>query len=631
MQRGVFLSGLAILVMALVSCAPSTRPVGVPGEGALVVSRLYLDAQGPVRDDVPFLFGGREAVQASVALRSLSSSRLSVQVQCDGPARLRRAGRSGSAPGDRASAPVLVPVWAQAGTSLQAWLAPRARDRLILDIAPQVAGCTLNVNSPVAPGYAISLEREALARPRVTAREAPGRPGAPRQAAHRVAQGDALAAAFRASRPLAMTAPLDAGGLRLLADGTEALNARIEALTGSRVPEAVLASGDPTLPLDFSNAPQLDAIYLSYLILAADFSGALMARMLSWHAERGTVVRILASETLLLGPDRAFYEDLAARYPTVQLQPFRFAPRLGDGAEEQAARAHRSNHAKIFMTLARDPARSRAIIGGRNWQEAYLFAEPRDLSAFPALRQYFTGHGWSWLDFHPFEDIEVEFTAPDLIQGVAVQFAALWHRDNSTDRPFEWPPAVATTGSVQGQARHFLSVPWIDGRAQEALFIDLFDAARESIEIASPFVNLTPGIEAALERAVSRGVSVRLVTTMDRTGPDGWFIDYLHREFARDWADRIELHDFHEGNMVLHAKIFVFDRRLALITSTNLNQRSFFHDLENGLLVLDRQFAARSAALVDDYIARGQPVSDVQIRPGIVALLMRSHWLRRVF
>lgn len=638
MTRLFLLPGLAIALMALASCAPPTRPVAGPGDAAQSISWLYLGADGPVQEDMAFRFGGHADARAGVALQSLSRNRLSLSVSCDGVARLRQ-----TPWGPEQPEPGAQPAWAKPDTPLRAQLGPRARDHLVLDLSPDVSFCRLRVQTGADDGYNLKLLRDEAARQALAA-PSPAPAMRRRGAALQPVSGDALAAVFHAQRPLAMTAALPMGDTRLLPGARQSLNARIEALTGSPVSEALLASGDPNIPLDFSNAPELDAIYISYLYIAADFSGALMARMLVWHAMRGTEVRILVSDVLHGRAERAFFDGLAARYPRIQLQPFRFAPRLGDGAETRLAGFHRANHAKLMLTMARDPARSRAILGGRNWRDSYLMGEAQDLSAFPGLGYGGALPGLTLFRFRTFEDFDIKFAGSDLVTAIAVQFLELWHRDQVSGRPFDWPyatPAPAphaapapALAKADSRARHFLSIPWVDGRAQTDLFVDLIDATRESIHIATPFINLTPALEAALDRAVARGVSVRLVSVLEREGLDGVYLNSLARAFTHHWAGRLALYDFFDGDPALHSKIYVFDRRLSLITASNLNQRSFHHDVENGLIVLDRDFAAQSVAVVEGYISRSRRARATEAGPaptGPAKLLLRQNWLRRVF
>ena len=629
MMRLLLLLASAMMVVLVAACVPPARPLAMRADGAQVLSWLYLDERGPARADATFRFAAPDAVMAGVALQSLTRTRLSLSFSCDGAARLRDT-PWGVEPAELGQHPG----WADAGTALRASLDSMARDRLVLDLAPEVTHCHLQVQTGPDARYTLRLERDDVVGP---ARAVPAAPS--RQASPPVLPADdALAAAFHAQRPLAMTEALPGGGaMRLLADGPDALNARVEALTGTPLPRAALLAGDPTIPLDFSNAPQIDAIYISYLYISADFVGTLLERMLLWHAERGAEIRIQLADALINADERRLVENLAARHPGIQIQLYRFPGRPLDGAEEWLARYHRVNHTKLFLTLAQDPERSRAIIGGRNWHDSYFFAEPHDLSAFPELRDYTSISSWSWMSFRPFEDLELEVAGPALVEAIGAQFMGFWNRDHVSDRPLVWsPPAVDVPRGDGPMARHFLSVPWADDEAQIALFVDLIDAARVEIDIVTPFVSIPAEIEAALERAIARGVSVRFVTAVRLSGPDGVVLNNLLAEFLSDWADRVTVHGFSEGDLRLHSKLFVFDRRLSMVAATNLNQRSFFHDTENGVMVLDRRFAERSIAQIEEYIRRGQRLRDVRDVPesafdGIVSALLRRGWIRRAF
>ena len=568
---------------------------------------VHLDEDGPADPGQAHRFGPPGGGAVSLALQSRARSRMAVALTCDGPARLRRN------PADAVRGrPAPPPAFGAAGEVLRISLPPGRRSApRVLDLGAEVTRCDLTVTPPGHPGYTLALHR-APADPALVGVDRAAR------AAIGAAGGPAVGLA---------TVPLvPAGPLRLLTTGEQALAARIEALTGQRPDRAALMAGDPAMALDFSRAPQLDAIHLSYFYMNADFAGALMARMLAHHAARGTQVRILLSDTVIGAPERALFEGLAARYPSVQLQAYRFHPRPGDGVEDHVARLHRSNHAKIFVTRARDPARSVAIIGGRNWHESYLFTEPRDLSAFPALRQYVLGRHRSLVDFLPFADVELALRGAQPADAITRHFMALWHRDAGL---------AQGTGRAQAhpaRAEHFLSMPYVDGRAQERLFIDLIDGAARRIDIASPFVNPSEGVLAALDRALARGVRVRVVTTMQMPGLDGAFITALAHDFAREWADRVELVDFGRDPQALHAKLYVFDEAVAIVGSVNINRRSFYHDIENGVILRDPAAARQVLGLIDGFAAQGHRVAaDSAALAGPAGLLTRLRWLRRAF
>ena len=411
------------------------------------------------------------------------------------------------------------------------------------------------------------------------------------------------------------------GPWALFPDGVAALDRRIQALTGRPVGRAALLSGDPDLPLDFSAAPDLDLIVLSYLNLNADFTGALMARMLEHHAARGTAVRILVAEPMWAPADRALYEGLAARYPHVRIEPWRYAPRPGDGFEAQAGRVHRVQHTKLFAVLARAPGRSVAMIGGRNLADGYAFDQPHDLGAHPQLRQYVRGRALLADGYHSYSDLEIALSGDAQVRTLVAHWAELWNRDPGTDAPRASDPPAARAPARGAALRHFVSVPWADGGAQVALFADLIDAARHRIDIASPYLNPPAPVAAALDRALARGVRVRIVTTERVHEPGDIFITGLNRMFGWDWAGRLTYLDHDPQPSLLHTKAMVIDGRLTVIGSTNLNLRSFGHDWENGLMVLDTGLAAAVTAVIGRYAADSRPI-DPQARIAPLARLL---------
>ncbi len=430
---------------------------------------------------------------------------------------------------------------------------------------------------------------------------------------------------------LAATCPAAVGPTRLLPDGVDALNAKVEALTGRAVSRAALEAGDPGMTLDYSHAPQLDLIYVTYLNLNADFAGYLTARMLAWHAARGTIVRILVSDVMLTSTDRRLFEGLAARYPTVQIQPFRLPASAAQGFDGQLGRLHRVTHVKMFATLARQPGRSRAMVGGRNIHEGYYFAEPHDLSDYPFLHQYHPEVTRLTGGFTAYEDFEIELRDDRAVRMFAGQMAALWHRDHDTQT---LRPPLAESGTVrarEGMVRHFISIPFADGEAQEVYYAGLIDAARHRIRIAIPYLNLPPLLDAALQRARGRGVRVDVVTTVRVREFTDFMVTGFNRSFANAFGGWVRFFDYDPYPRLLHAKLIVIDDRLVVIGSTNLNRRSFAHDLENGLVFLDRGVAAGVDRVIQSYIDHAERVPPTQQIPRLARWLGRVGFITRAF
>lgn len=578
------------------------------------ISTLVLSREGPTDGQGRFFFGALDADRVSIDLVVRDRARTWLRAVCDGPAR-------------RGSADAMDEVsgWVPAGRTVTIELDPQERFRTRLDLDPGVSRCDVTVSAGGPAPYSLTLEREDLALPRIARLDQPP-PACPQGTA-----SDPLTRAFLDSGDLAATCPVALGATRMLPDGLDSLAAKVEALTGRAPSREALLAGDADMPLDFSAAPQLDLVYVNYLNLNADFSGYLVARMLAWHAARGTIVRILVSDIMQTETDRRLFEGLAARYPTVQIQSYRFPAEAADGIEGQLGRLHRVSHVKLFATVAREPGRSTAMVGGRNLHEGYFYEEPRDLSAWPFLHQYDPAQTKLTGGFTAYEDFEIEFRSDAAVRAITGHMAALWHRDHDSQVLRPQRPADSPERVHNPMMRHFLSVPFVDGEAQVDYFVALMDAAQQSIHIAIPYLNMPEPLEAALRRARERGVAVTVVTTVRVREATDFMVTGLNRQFANDFGDWVNFYDYDPYPRLLHAKLFVIDGRLAIVTSTNLNMRSFVHDLENGVVVLDRDVAAQVDAVIQSFVAQANRVPPGQEVPRLVQWLRRIGTITRAF
>ncbi len=549
----------------------------------LAEANLYLDLEGPTDPAAEFLFPAQGAYETSISLNSLATRDLQVSIGCDGVARLYGVAAH--------------PVHIRAGKVVDLTLERESHAKVHLTVGPEVTTCNLSWGD----GHQMALRHEDLARPdlaRLDARET-------YCASPEPARMDALEAAFYADRWLSQTCAQATGNVTLLSDSVEALNARFEALTGRKVSKTQLMQGDPDMALDFSQAPQLDLIYVSYLLLRADYTGALLKRMLAWHAARGSIVRILVADRLMLDLDRALYEDLAARFPNVQIQYFKWTKPGLKTPGDLIDTVQLSHHIKIFATLSRQPGRSRFIVGGRNHWDGFFFDDPFDMTAYPELRTYNTDADafFSLLYHSIYEDFEITLQGDEIVKDFMAHLSTFWHRDTRSHASRTMSVAGPVSGAPRdGRTRHFMSLPWADNHAQEAFVVELLDAAQKEITIVSPFMYPTPAIVNAMLRARARGVPVIVVLRVDSTDPSGAFVTALNRGFVQDWAGDFEVYEYVPGRRMLHTKLILIDGRLSVVTSSNLNRRSFLYDSENGLVFLDRAVTARLQAVVDGYL-----------------------------
>jgi cardiolipin synthase len=112
--------------------------------------------------------------------------------------------------------------------------------------------------------------------------------------------------------------------------------------------------------------------------------------------------------------------------------------------------------------------------------------------------------------------------------------------------------------------------------------------ARESIFIANPYFVPDPVAIETLIEARQRGVDVRIMVSGIRN--DNWLARHNStRLFGRLLDAGIEIHEF--NRTMLHHKTMVVDRRWVTVGTANFDNRSFAHNEESNVCVMDRTVA----------------------------------------
>ena len=570
---------------------------------------LFVDAGNLDARPAEFQFSGLHARSVEIRLVNIGERPAALSGRCDGTIVVGRGGRVIAA-----GEPVRLSLSKAEVPGSSAVLYP----------GPDLNRCELTVRSQGA-ARRLTILREEVADPQLARFDSLYQ----RCPSPDPARLSPLERAFYANRELSETCPMPIGKPRLLLGERDGFNAKVEALAGSRLPDSFFEKADPEAPIDLSRAPKLKLIYFSYLDFKADFSGRVMERLIRHHAARGAKVRITVTAVLERKKDRALLRRMAADYPNIQLQEFSWDPATGAPVGEQLSRFYKTHHVKMLATIANDPRRSRAIIGGRNIHDGFLFHDPVDLSRYPNLHQYDETKGLSLNYYSNWSDFEIEFTAAKLVETLTAHMATLWHRDAKTNlsRPFSIAGKVSARPVPEANSRHFISVPYADGRALEDHYVELIDAAAETIDIVNPYLNLTPKLADAFGRALDRGVKVTMVTRIDLKGDfGGKFLTALNQLFVEQYAGRIAMYEFRAPEVLLHAKIMMIDGSYVSISSVNLNNRSFIQDSENGIAVLDRAFYKRMRPIFDSHVARSRPIDlDVHVPLAYRLLFSAQH------
>jgi putative cardiolipin synthase len=137
--------------------------------------------------------------------------------------------------------------------------------------------------------------------------------------------------------------------------------------------------------------------------------------------------------------------------------------------------------------------------------------------------------------------------------------------------------------------------------------IELLDNAKERVVIESPYLVPTRQFRHSLQRALERGVEVRILTnslfSTDNILPQAGYVG------KRRWLVQqgVELWEYY-GPESLHAKTAVLDGSLAVVGSFNLDPRSQRLNTELIVVIDDPAWAAELTKSMDDHLANSTQI-----------------------
>ncbi|MEJ2037254.1 MAG: phospholipase D-like domain-containing protein [Maritimibacter sp.] len=118
---------------------------------------------------------------------------------------------------------------------------------------------------------------------------------------------------------------------------------------------------------------------------------------------------------------------------------------------------------------------------------------------------------------------------------------------------------------------------------------------------------------------------------IESTDPSGFIITALNRRYVAENAGRFEIEEYSPEPRMMHTKMMVIDRRLAVMTSTNLDHRAFWHDTENGMVFLDTPQVGQLLRLVESYRQTTRRLGPKEPETAFGQALYNWRWLRSIF
>ncbi len=198
--------------------------------------------------------------------------------------------------------------------------------------------------------------------------------------------------------------------------------------------------------------------------------------------------------------------------------------------------------------------------------------------------------------FAPWVDAAVRVEGP-IAQDLQRIFVEDWFLETGDDLSRGVTPLVVSRDAgalVQALA----TGPTTYAGAMPQVVVSMVHLAQHELIVTTPYFVPDEPTHAALATAARRGVRTVLVVPKRN---DSWLVEHASRHFFSRLLDAgVEIWEFKAG--LLHAKTIVVDGQLSLMTSANLDRRSFDLNLELALVLYDAAASAEVRRLQDGYM-----------------------------
>ena len=366
-------------------------------------------------------------------------------------------------------------------------------------------------------------------------------------------------------------------------------------VTGNRVD--LLQDGPGTYSAMFEAIENArDHVNLESYILEAEGPGEEFARRLIAKAKAGVRVNVLYDSFGSLGTPASYFDHLRANGVNVcEYNPLR---RLGNLLSRAL---HLRDHRKLMVVDGRI-----GFIGGVNISSVYS-AGSSPLAAMGgsgASAEAAAGGKPGWRDTH----VRVEGPIVAQLQRL---FMRHWGKHSSIAlRGTHYFPPLAPVGNQR------VALAACDaGRRRNPFYralLSALDASQHRIFLTTAYLVPTRRLMRSLLRAARRGVDVHLLLpgVSDFWAP----LQAGRSHYTRLLRAGIHLHELHDT--LLHAKTCVIDGLWTTVGSSNLDWRSFLHNAEANLVVLDAGLAHEMERVFMEDVARAKEI-------------LRDDWARR--
>ena len=219
--------------------------------------------------------------------------------------------------------------------------------------------------------------------------------------------------------------------------------------------------------------------------------------------------------------------------------------------------------------------------------------------------------------YAPWVDAMIRIDGP-AVHDLQVIFVQDWFLD--TRESLEELLAICPAPSPEGATVQIIGTgPDVYNEALRQMHQASFHAAREELILTTPYFVPDEATASALYTTARRGVETSLVVPARNDSP---LVAAASRSYYETLLHAgVHIHEYQRG--LLHAKTLTLDRRLALITTANLDRRSFDLNFELSVVVYDTDFASALRLLQKSYVNDSAAVNPAAWR--------RRRWPRKLW
>ncbi len=300
--------------------------------------------------------------------------------------------------------------------------------------------------------------------------------------------------------------------------------------------------------------------------IGRQFSDTLIAKQ-----RQGVAVSVIRDSIGTLNTSNDFFTRLSdAGIKVLEFNPIN--PFIGKGHWSINQRDHR----KLLVVDGKI-----AFLGGINISSVYSNGSSSHKVKAP------TKVGW--------RDTDIQLQGPVVAQ-LQKLFLDTWKdQGGDIEQIDNWFPALPNKGNAM--VRAVSGLPSDKYNNVYASLISAFKKARTEIWITNAYFVPDPQLIKVLKKAAGRGVDVRLILP---SISDSWLVTNASRSHYTELL-KAGVKLYQRGHALLHAKTVVVDGVWSTVGSANLDWRSFLHNQEANVVVLDVDFGAqmREAFLAD--------------------------------